>query len=240
MSDELTTKEEAAIAEAVPGPIVPAPRQLTELDHHWRKAEALARSEMVPNDFKPKQDQNPAYCRSLQQATANCYLALELADRMGASVLEVMQNLYLVHGTPGWRASYMIGQANKHGPWKGGLHFTTTEMEGDTAVECWAIHRETGERVSSTVSMTMARDNGWSTRKGNMYGKLKVQLLSYRAATFFIRLHCPQVMFGMHTTDELEDIGPRAVEAEVSDTVSALQQSLLDAETEPQEETDGR
>lgn len=33
-------------------------------------------------------------------------------------------------------------------------------------------------------------------------------MLSYRAATFLIRLNMPEIMFGMQSQDELEDIGP--------------------------------
>lgn len=221
---ELEFTEETAEVEKIP--MVPAeapvaPRELTPLDHDWQKAKALSMSDIVPDDFKNK--------------PANCYLAMELAHRMDASILEVMQNLYLVHGNPGWKATYMIGQANRFGPFKGGLQFTTTEMEGDTAVECWAIHRETGERLASTVTLEMARENGWTTRKGNLYGKLTVQMLSYRAATFFIRLHCPEVLFGMHTVDELEDIGPREVEVEMSDARASLQAQLAAAEGDEEE-----
>jgi hypothetical protein len=56
-----------------------------------RAAKALAASTLVPQQF--------------QGNLPNCLIALEMAQRIGASPLMVMQNLYIVHGRPGWSRS---------------------------------------------------------------------------------------------------------------------------------------
>ena len=56
-----------------------------------RVAKAFAGSDLVPVAY--------------QGNLANCMIALDMAQRIGANPLMVMQNLYIVHGTPGCRAS---------------------------------------------------------------------------------------------------------------------------------------
>jgi hypothetical protein len=52
---------------------------------------ALAQSDLIPQQFRGN--------------LPNCIIALELAQRIGASPLMVMQNLYVVHGKPAWSRS---------------------------------------------------------------------------------------------------------------------------------------
>ena len=42
----------------------------------------------------------------------NCMIALEMAQRIGASPLMVMQNLYIVHGRPAWSSQFLISCVN--------------------------------------------------------------------------------------------------------------------------------
>ena len=37
--------------------------------------------------------------QAFQGQPANCFVALDMANRMGASPMEIMQNVYVVHGT---------------------------------------------------------------------------------------------------------------------------------------------
>ena len=60
-------------------------------EHAQRVAKMLASSELVPAQFRGK--------------VADCVIAQELANRVGASVLAVMQSLIVIHGNPSWKAS---------------------------------------------------------------------------------------------------------------------------------------
>ena len=51
-----------------------------------RMVKPLAESNLVPDTFKGK--------------IGDCMIALEIAQRIGASPLAVMQNIYIVHGKP--------------------------------------------------------------------------------------------------------------------------------------------
>ena len=154
----------------------------------------LADSDIIPKDFRKK--------------PANCFLALEMAHRLSLGPMEVMQNLYVVHGTPSLSSKFLIGLANRSGRFKGGLRFDST----DDGATCYAIDRETNERLEVTVTRAQAERAGWT--KNAKYREMGEQMLSYRAATFFVRRYCPEVMLGMMTVEEANEL-PRHVETEV-------------------------
>lgn len=68
-----------------------------------RVAKCFSQSELVP-----KQYQGPA-------GMPNCVIAINIAQRLGADPLMVMQNLYIVHGRPGWSSTFIIGAINSCG-----------------------------------------------------------------------------------------------------------------------------
>lgn len=156
----------------------------------WKMAQALSGSNLLPKHFAGN--------------VANCFLALQMSDRLGLDFFSVAQNLYVVHGTPAFSAKYMIALANQFGPFSGNLKFRTEGTGQSLAVTCYATHAETGEDVEVTVSMAQAKEAGWT--KNAKYREIPQQMLSYRAATFLVRLYCPEVTLGVRTVDEVQDI----------------------------------
>jgi hypothetical protein len=61
-------------------------------------AKGLASSSLVPEAYRNN--------------IPNVLIAMELASRVGASVFAVMQNLDIIHGRPGWRATFIIATIN--------------------------------------------------------------------------------------------------------------------------------
>jgi hypothetical protein len=156
----------------------------------WDFANALSRSTIIPKAF--------------QNQPANCFVALDMANRLGASPMEIMQNVYVVHGTPGFSAKYAIGMANKSGVFKGPICFEQNGTGDKLSVTAYAIVRETGQRVEFTCDMAMAKAEKWTTNP--KYRTMPHLMLRYRASTLLIRTSCPEVLLGMHTADELEDV----------------------------------
>ena len=68
-----------------------------------RMANMFTKSSMVPQTFQG--DIN----------LGNAAIALDMAIRMRANPLAVMQNLYIVHGRPSWSAQFLIATLNKSG-----------------------------------------------------------------------------------------------------------------------------
>ena len=71
---------------------------IESFEHAQRVAKMLASSDMVPPQFKGN--------------IANTMIALEVANRCGASPFMVMQNMYIVYGKPSWSSSFIIAALN--------------------------------------------------------------------------------------------------------------------------------
>lgn len=159
-----------------------------------RAANLLAASALVPEIFRGN--------------IANTTIALEMAHRIGASPLAVMQNLYIVHGKPGWSAQFIIAAVNSTGKFSP-LRFAVTGEGDDKGCVAWATENATKERLESPrVSIDMARKEGWLDKAGSKWKTMPELMLRYRSATFFGRLYAPEVLMGMKTTEEIIDITP--------------------------------
>jgi hypothetical protein len=66
----------------------------------------FASSELVPEIYRIS-EKNPK-----DKAIANCMIAIETANRIGASPLMVMQNMYIVYGQPAWSAKFLTATVN--------------------------------------------------------------------------------------------------------------------------------
>lgn len=157
-----------------------------------RVAKMLSSSSLIPKEY--------------QNNIQNTMIALEMANRIGASPLMVMQNLYIIHGKPSWSSTFIISAINSCG------RFTALQYDtigkGET-LECyaWAIDKKTGNKlVSPKVSMSMAKSEGWLEKAGSKWKTMPELMIRYRAAAFFGRLFAPDILMGMHTEEEIIDI----------------------------------
>jgi hypothetical protein len=179
-----------------------------------RIGQAFAASSLVPQQY--------------QGNVANCIVALEMANRMGASPLMVMQNLYIVHGNPGWSSKFLIACFNQCGRFSA-LRY---EWSADrTACRAWAIEKATGERIDGPqVSVQMAKDEGWSTKNGSKWKTMPELMLMYRSAAFLIRTYAPEISMGLQTDDELLDVTPAPATAQPAGSMAAVR-ALLETKT---------
>ena len=77
-----------------------------------------------------------------------------------------------------------------------------------------ATVEHTGQTMTEPMSMKQANTAGWTRNKA--YQSYPAQMLAYRAATFMIRKLCPEVMLGLKTVEEAQDIhAARTVDAEI-------------------------
>src|SRR6056297_2490700 len=151
-----------------------------------KTANLLSKSSLVPKEY--------------QGSIPNCVIALNMAQRMKADPLMVMQNLYIVHGKPGWSAQFLISTFNTSGKFTAIRYNWVGEKEKDSwGCQAWAIEKETGERLEgATVTIKLAKEEGWYSKKdkyGNECSKWQTmpeQMLMYRAAAWFIRTYAPE------------------------------------------------
>lgn len=182
-----------------------------------RKARALSAATLVPEAYRGE-DKLP-----------NVMIALEIAERIGASPLQVMQNLYVVQGKPGWSSSFLIATVNACGRFTP-LRF---ECDGDDAtkdgyrVRAVAKDKETGEECAGTwITWTMVKAEGWNKKPGSKWLTMPEQMFRYRAAAFWTRLYAPEVSLGIQTSDEVQDVYGGTVVAQPSAGVSELADKL--------------
>jgi hypothetical protein len=189
-----------------------------------RMALALCSSNIVPEQYRGKDN------------IGNAIVALEMAQRIGASPLAVMQNLNIIHGRPSWSSTFIIAALNSCGRFAP-IRFTVTG-EGDSR-ECvaWTVD-SSGERLEGPpASIAMAKKEGWFGKNGSKWQTMPELMLRYRAAAFFGRLYAPDVLNGMHATEEVEDISGhstrQAVVREVATEVLDGDQTDPPAEVKP-------
>jgi hypothetical protein len=161
-----------------------------------RMALALVSSNIVPEQYRGKDN------------IGNAIVALEMAQRIGASPLAVMQNLNIIHGRPSWSSTFIIAALNSCGRFAP-VRFEVTGEGDDRSCIAWTTDK-TGERLEGPpASIAMAKAEGWFAKNGSKWKTMPELMLRYRAAAFFGRLYAPDVLNGMHATEEVEDIGDR-------------------------------
>jgi hypothetical protein len=158
-----------------------------------RMAKALAASTLVPQAYR---DNLP-----------NCLIAMELASRIGVSVLAAMQNLDIIKGKPSWSAKFLIATVNASG------RFTPMRFEwsGEPGKESWACRavakdRNDGERCEGPwITWAMAGKEGWTKKDGSKWLTMPELMFCYRAAAFWSRIYCPEISIGFQTSEEVHD-----------------------------------
>jgi hypothetical protein len=162
-----------------------------------RMAVLLSESQLIPETFRGK--------------VADCVIALELANRIGASPLAVMQNLYIVHGKPAWSSQFLISCVNASGRFTP-LRYQMGGVGDDYGCIAWAVDKDDERLESPRVTIKMAKDEGWFSRNGSKWKTMPDLMLRYRSATLFARTYAPELTMGIHCEDEIIDIAPVVTE----------------------------
>ena len=185
-------------------------------------AGVLAKSKLIPANF--------------QNNVPDCIIAMEMSQRIGASIFSVMQSLYIVHGRPTWSAQFIIASLNSCGRFSP-LRFEIEGKGDDRVCYAWAIERGTNERLEGPpVSIQMAVREGWMGKNGSKWQTMPELMLRYRAATFFGRLYAPDILMGMRTQEELLDgdvggVDEAPAATAVDDLNARFTGETIDAET---------
>lgn len=232
-------KEQTAVAVAQPKSEAVQAFELLQ-----RKAAAFAESDLVPATYHGKH--------------ANCIVALEMASRVGASEMAVMQNLHIIQGRPSWSSQFVIGALNSCGKFspirfkfrdlgKKSVDATVTEYVNgqknrksikveiaDRGCIAHAADKATGEVLEGPeVTMEMAVKEGWYTKTDSKWKTMPEVMLRYRAAKFFGNFYAPDILMGMSTADEAEDMGAQ-VPRDITPDAPPIIQPRQEEPTAPQ------
>ena len=185
-TEQLRTSRQAA--HAAPKPVEVGLTSLEGFELAQRIAKMLAASSMVPEAYrdtlkvKDGKDQNGNWIYRDEpnpNGVANCIIAVNMASRLNADPLMIMQNLFPIEGRPSWSSQFVIAAINTSGKYsplrfdvedRGEVEVTYTTKEWkwnpqqrkslpeekthtvklrNMVCKAWAIETSTGERLES-------------------------------------------------------------------------------------------
>src|SRR5665648_819403 len=208
MSNELTVKNEEQVIEV-------GFSNSISFEYTQSADSLLSKSTIVPKDY--------------QNNIPNCVIALNMASRNGPDHFMVMRYLYIVYDRSGWSSQFLISTFNTSGKFSE-ISYEWVGEKGTDEFGCkaWALEKSTGELLEgSTVTIDISKKEGWYAKNGSKWPTMSEQMLMYRAASWFIRAYAPEMAMGMHTVEEIRDIGVTEV---TKNSPKMLVESSIDAE----------
>lgn len=206
-TENATTAAPQAVAIAQPqAPVVAGFDTAEGFGLLQRMANMFSNSTLVPEAYRTQRDKDG---RALNyNGISNCVIALNMAQRMHADPLMVIQNLYIVHGQPAWSSKFMIATFNKSGRYTS-IRYKETGKKGTDSqgVIAYATELATGELLEGPeVTIAIAKAEKWFDKTGSKWKTMPDQMLRYRAAAWFIRTTAPELSMGLQTYDEVKDV----------------------------------
>lgn len=160
----------------------------------WRAADMLSKTSIVPQQYRGK--------------PGDCLIAIDMANRMGLSPIMVMQASQVVQGNFTFKGTACKALIDGCGKFKNS-HYVMSGKEKTPGWGCKlvATNVRTGESVfGPTVTWQMALDEGWANKNGSKWKTMPELMMRYRAASFFAKTECPEVLMGFQTAEEQMDI----------------------------------
>lgn len=160
----------------------------------WRAADMLSKTGIVPQQYRGK--------------PGDCLIAIDMANRMGLSPIMVMQASQIVQGNFTFKGTACKALIDGCGKFKNSHYVMSGKPNApDWSCRLVAVNIKTGETVyGPAVTWQMAIDEGWVNKGGSKWGTMPELMMRYRAASFFAKTECPEVLMGFQTTEEQMDI----------------------------------
>lgn len=179
-----------------------------------RQAKALSVSAFFPDNLK--------------NDVASAVIVYDLAKRMDISVMEVSQSIFIIYGRPSFSTTFLVARLNQSNRIKGALK-TIVSADKQEAY-CVGVDADSDEElIGMTVTMEMARKEGWVGKKGSKWVNMPELMLRKRSQSFFIKEYFPEVMFGLSTQEEMQDV--EAIETTIINATDDVNQALMNRPT---------
>ena len=205
----------------------------TSFEVGQRMALMLSHSSIIPDIYRSDVLKNGKWEKN-PDAVGNCFIALELANRLGVSPIMVMQQVDVIHGRPSLRGTFLIGLVNGSGQFSP-LEFECNELSGDAyGYRAKATNLATGkECIGPWITWKMVKAEKWNEKTGSKWNSMPELMFQYRSAAFWSRLFASHITLGLYESEEARDVfgdesprGPqRAIPAANSD-IEDLQREL--------------
>ena len=167
---------------------------ITAIKAAYKIANILSKSSLVPQAYK----NNPV----------DCMIAMEMASRTNFPLLMVMQNLYIIQGKPSWSGQFCTSVVNASGRFSPLEFIQLVDDNGKVdGYFCRATRVSDGKICEgSPVTWSMVKGEGWDSKSGSKWKTMPDLMFHYRAAAFFVREHCPDLLCGLQTSEEVQDV----------------------------------
>lgn len=158
------------------------------------QAKFYARSTIVPKEY--------------QNNESNCFIAIEMSNRMGANPFQIMQSLNIIQGRPAWSSQFIISAINTCGRFKTPLNYRITGSWKDKNLRCIAYATAKDGTVCESIPVTyeMAEAEGWIAKNGSKWKTMPELMARYRSASFFGKQYCPEILMGLQSAEEQSEI----------------------------------
>jgi hypothetical protein len=173
----------------------------TEAMDYWHDANAFDLTQrickmMAASSFMPK------HLKGLSdtEAIANCFRVVNQAKRWGLDPFGVMDEMYVVSGRLGYQGKLVAAVVNAQAGLEERLSYTFAGA-GD-ARTITVSGRFRGEKEPRTIELTVAQ----ARTQNQMWQRDPDQKLVYSGVTKWARRHCPEILLGVLTDDDLERI----------------------------------
>lgn len=208
---ESPTKLKAEIEKMLPGTVINhTPGNTNSADssylnnpvmyeHAMRVANAFSKAKLLPELY--------------QGDVASCFVALHMAERMQVDPLTFMQNSYVIKGKPAIEGKLMIAVLNARGGYVDGIEYEYTGKGDDYGCRAFGtLHN--GKVHEARVDIKLAKAEGWY-EKNSKWKNMPDQMLAYRSAAFLLRKYRPELLMGLQTYEEVQDVEGVVVESPV-------------------------
>lgn len=177
--------------------------------------------------------------KHLQNNPGDCLAITMQAMQWGMNPFAVAQKTHVVNGMLGYEAQLVAAVINTRAPIVGRLDYEWfgdwSKVNGktctDDSVGVFVIARFKGEDEPRRLRMSMAQVG--NVRNSPNWVSDPRQQAAYLATKKFARLHCPDVILGVYTDDELVDVTPRDVTPKPATRTGAVLERMRQNKQEP-------
>lgn len=212
-----TTKREIRVVEDS-GPLANL-FDSARFEHLLRIASVMAGASLIPDHmWKDKSGNLPP-----EMVRGNCFLVVNQAIRWGMDPFAVVPCTYVVGGKLGFEGKLVAAVVNSKAPIKSSLDYEFSGTKGTDNFTVRVFATLKGEDKPREIKLSV----GEAKTDNKMWVKDPEQKLVYSGATKWARRHCPEIILGVLTEEDLEIIALQ--EKNITPAPRAKAPKLLDA-----------
>ena len=176
-------------------------------EHMQRIATLMSSASLIPEHLKLSK----SGALTPQQVMGNCFLIVNQAIRWGLDPFAVAPETYVVGGKLGFQGKLIAALVNARAGLADRLNYTFAGRGDDLTITVSGRFKD--EDQPRTITLRV----GDAKTQNQMWTKDPEQKLVYSGATKWARRHCPEIILGVLTDDDLERMQEqtRVVEARV-------------------------